>query len=164
VVKRKGRCARLKDGATVEVLTVPWHWDPHVDIALAPGITCFEAGKEYEHGGVSLQECVVPRLKVSSSTGKVATSGAAITKAKWLGLVCRIEVEHVAPGMTVDLRAKPGEPTTSVAEDAKETTASGKVSLFVTDEDLEGERAFVVVIGSDGSILAQREVTIGQNR
>ncbi|MFO8128387.1 MAG: hypothetical protein R6T99_00600 [Bacteroidales bacterium] len=64
----------------------------------------------------------------------------------------------------VDLRAKPGEPTTSVAEDAKETTASGKVSLFVTDEDLEGERAYLVVVGSDGSILAQREVTIGQNR
>jgi hypothetical protein len=163
-VKRKGRCARLKDGASVEVLTVPWHWDPHVDIALAPGITCFEAGKEYEHGGVSLQECVVPRFKVSSSTGKAATSGAAITKVKWLGLVCRIEVDHVAPGMTVDLRAKPGEPTTSVAEDAKETTASGKVSLFVTDEDLEGERAYLVVVGSDGSILAQREVTIGQNR
>ena len=33
-----------------------------VRIALAPGATCFEANKEYEHGGVSPQECIVPRL------------------------------------------------------------------------------------------------------
>jgi hypothetical protein len=163
VVKRKGRCARLKDGASVEVLTVPWHWDPHVDIALAPGITCFEAGKEYEHGGISLQECVVPRLKVSSGKREVSTGGAAIAKVKWLGLMCRIEVEHVAPVVTVDIRARPGEPSTSVAEDVKETTSSGKQALFVADEDLEGEKAFIVIVTGDGTILAQREVIIGRN-
>jgi hypothetical protein len=53
---KKGRCARLKDGASVDVPTVPWFWDPTVRIALAPGVTCFEANKEYEHGGVSPQE------------------------------------------------------------------------------------------------------------
>ena len=50
--------------------TVPWFWDPDVRIALAPGATCFEANKEYEHGGVSPQECIVPRLTVTCwSTG-----------------------------------------------------------------------------------------------
>ena len=34
---KKGRCARLKDGAVVDVPTVPWFWDPDVRIALAPG-------------------------------------------------------------------------------------------------------------------------------
>ena len=38
--------------------------NPDVRIALAPGVTCFEANKEYEHGGVSPQECIVPRLAV----------------------------------------------------------------------------------------------------
>jgi hypothetical protein len=163
-VKKKGRCARLKDGASVDVLTVPWHWDANVQVAVAPGVTCFEAGKEYEHGGVSLQECVVPRLKVSSGKREVSTGGAAIAKVKWLGLMCRIEVEHVAPGVTVDIRARPGEPSTSVAEDVKETTSSGKQALFVADEDLEGEKAFIVIVTGDGTILAQREVIIGRNR
>ena len=40
---KKGRCARLKDGAMVETPTVPWFWDQDVRIALAPGVTCFEA-------------------------------------------------------------------------------------------------------------------------
>jgi hypothetical protein len=163
-VKKKGRCARLKDGASVDVLTVPWHWDADVQIAIAPGVTCFEAGKEYEHGGISLQECVVPRLKVSSGKREVSTGGAAIAKVKWLGLICRLEIEHVAPGATVDIRARPGEPSTSVAEDVKETTSSGRQSLFVADEDLEGEKAFVVIVTGDGTILAQREVIIGRNR
>ncbi len=63
-VSKKGRCARVKDGATVDVPTVPWHWDKDVRIALAPGISCFEANQTYEHGGVSPQECIVPRLTV----------------------------------------------------------------------------------------------------
>ena len=33
-----------------------------------PGISCFEANKEYEHGGVSPQECVVPRLTVTAAS------------------------------------------------------------------------------------------------
>lgn len=162
--KKKGRCARLKDGASVEVPTVPWHWDPDVRIALAPGITCFEAGKEYEHGGVSLQECVAPRLRVHSGATRAATGGATITKVTWLGLLCRVEFEHVAPGATLDIRALAAEASSSVAEDAKETTTSGRGALFVADEDLEGQAAFVVIVAPDGRILAQRDVTIGSNR
>ena len=64
-VQRKGRCAVLSPNAHTEQQTVPWHWNPAVRIAIAPDIHCFEAGKEYEHGGVSPQECVVPVLRVS---------------------------------------------------------------------------------------------------
>lgn len=161
---KKGRCARLKDGAEVAVPTIPWHWDPDVRIALAPGIGCFEANQVYEHGGVSLQECVVPRVRVRAAAPEVVTSAAAITRIKWLGLMCRVEFENVAPGATVDLRALPADPNTSVAETAKETTGSGKQSLHVPDETLEGEKAYVVIVAPDGSIVAQRDVTIGVNR
>lgn len=161
---KKGRCARLKGGADVAVPTVPWHWDSDVRIALAPGVSCFEANQEYEHGGVSLQECVVPRLRVRAAVARTVTGGAAITKLKWLGLMCRIEFENVAPGATVDIRALPADATTSVATETRVTTGAGKASLFVADEDLEGEDAFVVIVGRDGNILAQRDVTIGANR
>lgn len=160
---KKGRCARLKEAADVSVPTVPWHWDPGVRIALAPGITCFEANKEYEHGGVSLQECVVPRVAISAGVADVRTGGASITKVKWLGLICRIEFENVAPGATVDIRALPADARTSVGATTKETTTSGRQSLHVEDEDLQGEPAFLVIVGSDGRILAQRDVKIGVN-
>lgn len=163
VTLKKGRCARLKEGASVSTPTVPWHWDSSVRIALAPGVTCFEANQEYEHGGVSLQECVVPRLRVRAATSS-ATGGAAITKLKWLGLMCRIEFENVAAGATVNIRSLPGDPSTSMATEARDTTGAGKASIFVADEELDGQHAYVVIVGRDGSILAQRDVTIGANR
>jgi hypothetical protein len=161
---KKGRCARLKDGADVVVPTVPWFWDPEVRIAVAPGITCFEANKEYEHGGVSPQECVVPRLTVTAGAVATATGGPEITKVKWLGLLCRIEFAGVGKGVIADLRALPADPKTSIAEDAKETSSTGKVSLVVPDEEHEGEISHVVLVADDGQILAQREVLVGRNR
>ena len=161
---KKGRCARLKDSASVSAPTVPWHWDHDVRIALAPGVTCFEAGKDYEHGGVSPQECFVPRLSVSLGGVSVAPGGPEIKKVKWLGQLCRIEIGGVTSGVTVDLRALPADPATSIAEEAKETLTTGKVSLVVPDEDLEGERAYLVVVAPDGGILAQHEVVVGRNR
>ena len=61
---RKGRCAVLKQGAQSDYPTVAWHWDERVSIAMAPGIRCYEMGKEYEHGGLSPQECITPVLDV----------------------------------------------------------------------------------------------------
>jgi hypothetical protein len=65
-VQRKGRCAVLKAGAQTEHQTLPWHWSREVRIALAPDICCFEAGKAYEHGGLSPQECIVPLLRITA--------------------------------------------------------------------------------------------------
>ncbi len=45
--------------------TVPWRWDAHVRIAIALDIRCYEAGQEYEHGGLSPQECVTPLITVT---------------------------------------------------------------------------------------------------
>lgn len=162
---KKGRCARLKDGASVDVPTVPWFWDPDVRIALAPGATCFEANKEYDHGGVSPQECIVPRLTVAAGAARAtATGGPEFTKVKWLGLQCRIEFTGVTDKVIVDIRGLPAEPTSSIAEQAKETSTGGRVSLLVPDDDHEGERAHLVLVGPEGQILAQREVEVGSNR
>lgn len=161
---KKGRCARLKDGAVVNVPTVPWFWDQDTRIAVAPGASCFEAGKQYEHGGVSPQECIVPRIVIGARAAGEATAGLEIMKITWLGLLCRIDVRGVDPAATVDLRALPGDARTSIAEKAKETTGGGRVSLLVPDEEHEGQRAYLVFVSSDGQILAQREVIVGKNR
>jgi hypothetical protein len=93
-----------------------------------------------------------------------ATAGPEITRITWLGLLCRIEVRGVDPGVKVDLRALPGDAKTSIAEKAKETTGGGRVSLLVPEEEHEGQRAHLVFLSTDGQILAQREVIVGKNR
>jgi hypothetical protein len=161
---KKGRCARLKEGAEVAVPTVPWFWDQNVRIALAPGVTCFEANKEYEHGGVSPQECIVPRIAVTAGAVAKTNTALEIKGVKWLGLLCRVEFTGSDQGVLVDLRALPGDPKTSIAEVAKETGQSGRVSLLVPDEEHQGERVHLVFVSDDGQILAQRDVVVGRNR
>lgn len=160
---KKGRCARLKVGATTDLPTVPWHWDPNTRIAAAPGISCFEANQEYEHGGVSPQECVVPRLVVTRSGSSMQTN-AAITKAQWRGLMLRVEFAELPDGATVDLRTEAGDPGSSIAEMARITGGQGKVLLLVEDDDLEGVPAHLVIVASDGTLLQSRPTTVGQNR
>ena len=159
---KKGRCARVKDGADPLVPTVPWHWDPGVRIAVAPGISCFEANQTYEHGGVSPQECVVPRLVVR--LGETETAGMAITTMKWRGLTLDVEFSGMPDGATADLRTSAGDVGSSIAELANLTGGRRRAILLVGDDDLEGERAHLVVVGAEGSLLLHRETTVGQNR
>ncbi len=159
---KKGRCARIKEGATVSVPTVPWHWDANVRIALAPGISCFTANETYEHGGVSPQECVVPRLIVTPAVQRTTTS-ATLETCKWKGLTLVVEFSGFPEGARVDLRSSAADATTSIAELARVTGGTGKVLLFVEDDDLEGQPAQLVVVSSDGTLIVQRTMTVGLN-
>ncbi len=58
--KRLARCAILKDNVQTEHLKSQWYWNPNVTIAMAPGIAGFVTGDHYNHGGISLQECLIP--------------------------------------------------------------------------------------------------------
>ncbi|MBI5440046.1 MAG: BREX-1 system phosphatase PglZ type B, partial [Deltaproteobacteria bacterium] len=61
---RWARCAAVKGASEPSMPIYGWHWNPDARIASPPGAACFAAGKEYAHGGVSPQECVVPELVV----------------------------------------------------------------------------------------------------
>ncbi len=136
--KRKGRCAVLKEGAVTDQQTVPWHWDPNVRIAVASGIRCYEAGQEYEHGGLSPQECVTPVITVTVPGGnqsKVVT----IDSIAWKKLRCNVEVSGAGPGWAADLRSKAAAPASSIAAEIKALEADGHGSLLVADEDWQGQ-------------------------
>jgi len=157
-VVRKGRCARLKDLAKTNKLTAPWSWDNSVRIATPAGICCFEAGKEYEHGGLSPQECIVPILTISRPDISVST---VIEKAVWKGLRCDVSVSIASKEIFVDIRTKPGDSTTSIASGGKSPDMFGNVSLLVENEDYEGQAAMVVVIDNKGQICCQWPTTVG---
>lgn len=157
-VVRKRRCARLKNGAQPEGQKVPWSLDPDVSVATAPGIAAYEANKEYEHGGLSLQECVVPVLTVRASEAVTSTS-ATVTEVKWAGLRCKVRVEGAPEGAKVDLRSRAADPSTSITPAKR--LKDGAASLPVADDSREFEAAIVVVLNPDGRVLAQEFTTVG---
>ena len=69
---RWARCASIEGGSTVQVPTVPWYWNAAERVAVGPGIACFGAGNEYAHGGLSLQESLIPVLRVTAGTVSVS--------------------------------------------------------------------------------------------
>jgi hypothetical protein len=156
---RKGRCARLTAGAQVELPTVPWRWDAQARIAVAPGIACFVAGKEYEHGGVSLQECVVPEITVVGSSGP--TVNAAVTEVEWSGMRCRVTLSGELVGSAVDIRQKAADAGSSVADQRKTPDEAGKTALFVEDDRLEGSPVVIVLLDASGKVVRQRATIAG---
>lgn len=153
---RKGRCARLKQGAKTDAQTVPWSLDPEVRVAVAPGIHAYEAGKQYEHGGLSLQECVIPILTARTNA---PAANATISEVKWSGLRCKVRVENVPEGASVELRARAADPSTSIT--SAKPLKDGAASLPVADDTREFEAAVVVVLGPDGWVLAQAQTVVG---
>ena len=157
---RWGRCAMLKDNAHGTPLTFGWSWCDAVQVAYAPGASCFIAGIEYAHGGLSLQECLVPVLSLEFEGAATAEVTAVIHAVTWKGLRCLVEVETAAEGLRVDIRTKAALAATSLVASVKGVDG-GKANLAVADDDQEGAAAVVVVLSPGGEVMAKMATTIG---
>ncbi|MBK1629589.1 hypothetical protein CKO31_02305 [Thiohalocapsa halophila] len=157
---RWGRCAALSDTAKPTALTLTWSWCKDVRIALAPGISSFIAGQEYGHGGLSLQESIIPVVTVTRPAGVEDAMCVSVQEIKWTGLRCRVTVEGAQAGFTADLRQKANDPKTSKTGGGKPLKA-GKASLMVEDEELEGEAISLVILDGNGQALAKMPTVIG---
>jgi len=157
---RWARCACVKQDSKVEVPTYPWHWNAGEYVAVGPGIACFTAGNEYAHGGVSLQECLIPVLTVTPGTG-AATPGTKIASVSWVRLRCRVQIKAVQAGMYVDLRTRIADEDSSAIGGARSLDSGGAASLLVVDDELEGESAAIVVLDGAGNVLSKRATIIG---
>ncbi len=156
---RWARCAAIKGGSKVEVPTVRWHWNSHERVAIAPGIACFSTGNEYAHGGLSLQESLVPIIRIT--VGEAASKTAAkVAHVSWAGLRCRIQIQPAQPGLSVDLRTKANDPGSSVST-VRRVDVKGAASLLVVDDELEGTLAAVVVLDASGHAIAKQPTIIG---
>jgi hypothetical protein len=157
---RWGRCAVLSDTASPTDLTLTWTWCADVRIAMAPGITSFVAGQEYGHGGLSLQESIIPVVRVKPSAGVADETRAVVREVKWTGLRCRVAVAGALQGCAVDLRQKANDPKTSQADGGK-VLKGGKASLLIENDDLEGEAISLVVLDAQGQVLARTATFVG---
>lgn len=155
-----GRCAAIKEGAIASVQRYPWFWNSIHSFAFPTGAKSFIAGREYLHGGLSVQECLTLQLTVTSHPGGQQLT-AHITHVEWRGMRCSLSVTGNHDGMTVDVRWKPTDPTSSIATEAKEVRADGSVSVVVEDPDLKGKPASLVLLDSQGVMAQFVQTTIG---
>ncbi|WP_295426674.1 BREX-1 system phosphatase PglZ type B [uncultured Thiodictyon sp.] len=155
-----GRCAVLKDNAHGTPLTFGWSWCDAVQVAYAPGVSCFIAGVDYAHGGLSLQECLVPVLSLEVEGTAAAAVTADIRAVTWKGLRCLVEVDTMAEGLQVDIRTKAALASTSLVASRK-GLEGGKANLAVADDDQEGSAAVVVVLGPGGEVVQKMATTVG---
>lgn len=156
---RWARCAAIKGASKVEVPTVPWYWNDQERVAVAPGVHCFGQGNEYAHGGISLQECLIPDIRISAGKTKAAAP-VGIVQIKWLGLRCHVRIEPAQTDLTVDIRTKVNDPASSVTE-KKSPDKEGVAKLLVVDDELEGSPAVIVVVDAGGHVVSKQPTIIG---
>jgi hypothetical protein len=157
---RKPRVARFKAGAArPDFPIVPWTWDSSVEMISAPGAAAFESGTIYEHGGLSPQECVIPIIEIAA--GESAMGPAQIAAIRWTGQRCRVDFEPAEADVVAEVRRAPGDASSTVGG-PKAPSEPGEIKVLVDEEDaIEGTTAYVVLLATDGTVVAQRQTTVG---
>ncbi len=157
---RWARCAVIAGEATFDVPRAAWYWNAGQLFATAPGIACFNKTVDFAHGGLSVQECLIPDLLIER--GGEAPLSASIVTLTWRGLRCFIEARASDAGVRADLRLeRPSGP--SVAASVKPLEGDGSVSLVLKDDKYEGEPLVLVLLDAMESVLAHRATRVGVN-
>ena len=73
-IKKSPRYAILAEGAVVDAFVRPVRLDSRHRVAYPPGVATFTVAPEYMHGGLSLQEIVIPHI-VSRATSRAQKVG-----------------------------------------------------------------------------------------
>jgi hypothetical protein len=155
---RWGRCALIKEGASTNLLHLPWRWNPSIYIAYAPGISFFKANEEYAHGGISIHECLVPEMIIENP--KAPNIIAEIKSVKWVKMKCTIETSEVPDGYLVDIRTKYNDAKTSIVLSKSKVITGNTINLLVDDEN-EFQAATIVLLDENEIILDKKPTTVG---
>lgn len=157
---RWGRCALIKESVTSGYQQVGWYWNPNVSVAMAPGASCFKAGQHYDHGGLSLQECITPviELSVDQKVTNQPTVTVTLAEVRWLGLTCRVQAETSASGISAVLRTHPADADSELCR--RKPVKDGRCTLMVDDQH-EGTSAVVVLLDEHGNVLARKPTLVG---
>ena len=136
-----GRCAAIKSGAVTAERLFPWYWNPNQMFALADGVSCFRAGMEYAHGGLSLQECLTLRLSVVAGAGRRRRTQRCHRRHRLEGpaLRCARLRATVRGCRRISARSR-ATPAAASPSTPRPSTQTGVASLVVEDEDLEGHK------------------------
>ena len=154
------RCAVIAGDSTPDVPMHPWHWNANEWFATPPGIACFSQKPEYTHGGLSIQECLIPDIRVEGAAER--GSSATIRSISWVRFRCNIAVHARGGPLTADLRLG-GPAGESVASSPKRIDEDGLASLVLADDEHEDAGLVLVVMDAEGRILTQQPTRKGEN-
>lgn len=163
-VSRGARAASISGESRPDsfALVLPWHWNPAERFAAARGIGAFRRNVTYAHGGLSLQECLTPDLRVTVPEGHAGVA-ARIDTITWRGFRCLIEVRSVEGGeVSADLRLA-ADLVKSVARKVGAVGEEGAVSLLLAGDEHEASQLVVVLLDADGRILDRRDTRVGED-
>lgn len=162
VENKRGRCAILKSAVPEsEDRMCPWFWNSEYMFTFADGISNYIRGKEFAHGGLSLQECLLIQLNVTKEPQAEGT--VRIKKVTWKGMRCNVKAEGVSEGYKADIRLYSAKPESSVVYSKNHFKPDHSASVVVEDDDLEGKSASVVILNSENNIVGEKEVRIGSD-
>jgi len=153
------RCARIKGESQMNVPTAAWSWNQAAEYASAPGACVFSKGYAYSHGGISLQECLIPDIFIEPPADDPAIT-ATIGDVQWRGLRVRLTIEPFAD-LQIDIRTSAANSASSVTGGLRAAESEGKVSLLVEDEELAGTAAVIVVLDQRGRIVGNQSTIVG---
>ncbi len=160
VASKWARCAVVSgDSRPADALRFPWRWNTAQSFATPPGIACFSKRNEYAHGGVSIQECLTPDIRVERGAGP-ASASASIRSIVWLRLRCVAEVQAIGGPATADIRVG-GPSGRSVVLESKPVADDGTVSLVLDGDEHEDAALTFVVADADGRVLAHQSTRTG---
>jgi hypothetical protein len=149
----------IAGASTPSVPVAPWYWNPKETFAMAPGVACFKRSEEYAHGGLSIQECLIPDLSVERADGAVTI--ATIASITWRGLRCFVEASVRGGAVLADLRLGRANGM-SVAAAPKRVETDGSVSLVLAGDEHENAALMLVLLDEAGNVLGQRPTRAGE--
>jgi hypothetical protein len=160
IESRTGRCALIKEGAETNLLHLPWRWNPSVFIAYAPGISFFKANEEYAHGGLSLQECLIPEMIVERTESQIPV--ATIRNVKWINLRCTVGTENAPDGYKIDIRTKYSDQGSSVLL-SKNLVIQNEKCVVMADDSFESGSAVIVLMDEKDRIIDKKPTVVGES-
>ena len=83
-----------------------------------------------------------------------------ITEVSWAGMRCRVRIEGLQPGLSVNLRTKVNDQGSSVAPTIP-VDGNGAASLLVVDDELEGTPVVLVVLDASNHVITKQPTIIG---
>lgn len=158
-----GSLCCAQKGAETDERIFPWYWNTHQHFVLADGISCFKKGDEYNHGGLSAQECIVLEVAVSNESASINSNTVELTDIVWKGLRCTVAADGEFTDLKVDIRLEAGNPESSVSLSKKTFKTNGTASIVVENEENESIKAYVVLLDESGSLVKQQATVIGGN-
>ena len=156
-----GRCAAIKPGAVCDETLYHWYWNIDLSFALPPGCSSYKPGKEYTHGGLSLQECLVNTMTVVQTGPTKKSLSIEISDVHWVGMRCKVVIEGGESGLLLDIRTHAGDVASTKAYSVGKFKEDGTGSVVVSDDRLVGDAAVIVVLDKDGNLIAERSTKIG---